>query len=105
MTNESTKKTRMFFVDNLRVFLTIMVILYHLALAYGAYGHFVYVEAGTHRAGYHPAYAVHRRERARNFMGFLFLIAGYFTPGSYDRKGAGRVSEGPGWCGWASPWS
>jgi len=27
------------------------------------------------------------------FMGFFFLIAGYFTPGALDRKGAGRFAR------------
>jgi glucan biosynthesis protein C len=88
VTNESTKKTRLFFVDNLRVILTIVVMLHHLAIVYGASGGFAYVEAGaddlttillTLFTSVNPPY----------FMGFFFLIAGYFTPGSYDRKGVG----------------
>ena len=29
------------------------------------------------------------------FMGLFLLISAYFVPGSYDRKGAGRLPEGP----------
>jgi hypothetical protein len=87
--SERTRKPRLFFVDNLRVFLTVLVVLHHLSIVYGASGSFAYVEPGaddlttillTLFTTVNPPY----------FMGFFFLIAGYFAPGSYDRKGVGR---------------
>ncbi len=42
MTSDKPKKTRLFFVDNLRLLLTIVVILHHLAIIYGASGDFPY---------------------------------------------------------------
>ena len=42
MTNEKPKKTRLFFIDNLRTLLTVVVVLHHLAIVYGASGDFPY---------------------------------------------------------------
>jgi surface polysaccharide O-acyltransferase-like enzyme len=89
MTKKSTTKTRMFFIDNLRVFLTILVILHHLSIVYGASGGVAYVEAGADDLAT-ILLTLFTSVNAPYFMGFFFLIAGYFTPGSYDRKGVGR---------------
>ena len=86
---ESTKKARLFFVDNLRVILTIVVILHHLSIVYGASGGFGYVEPGADDVTT-ILLTLFNSINAPYFMGFFFLIAGYFTPGSYDRKGIGR---------------
>ena len=40
MTDEKPKRTRLFFVDNLRTLLTVVVVLHHLAIVYGASGDF-----------------------------------------------------------------
>ncbi len=80
---------RLLFVDNLRVFLTILVILHHLMIIYTGAGSFLYTEGrqdtisavlGAWFCAANQAY----------FMGFFLLISAYFVPGSYDRKGAGH---------------
>jgi surface polysaccharide O-acyltransferase-like enzyme len=80
---------RLFFVDNIRVFLTILVILHHLMIIYSGTGRWDYNEgrqdaltgfAGGWFCSVNQAY----------FMGLFLLISAYFVPGSYDRKGAGR---------------
>ena len=77
------------FIDNLRVFLTILVVLHHLMIIYAGSGSFLYTEGrqdtitgvlGTWFCAVNQAY----------FMGFFLLISAYFVPGSYDRKGAGH---------------
>src|ERR1700730_8163280 len=40
----ATKSPRLFFMDNLRVFLTILVIMHHLAITYGAAGSWYYYD-------------------------------------------------------------
>ncbi len=79
--------SRLLFIDNIRVFLTILVILHHLMIIYAGSGSFLYTEGrqdtltavlGTWFCAVNQAY----------FMGFFLLIAAYFVPGSYDRKGA-----------------
>jgi len=80
--------SRLLFVDNIRVFLTVLVILHHLMIIYAGSGSWgLYTEGrqdtvtavlGTWFCAVNQAY----------FMGFFLLIAAYFVPGSYDRKGA-----------------
>jgi glucan biosynthesis protein C len=80
---------RLFFVDNLRVMLTVLVIVFHLAITYGApIGDWQYKE-GQPGPVEGIFYATFVAVSQAFFMGFFFLISGYFMPGSFDRKGAG----------------
>jgi len=81
--------TRLLFVDNLRIYLTILVILHHLVIIYSGSGGWIYHEGredeitsaiGSWFTGVNHSY----------FMGLFLLVAAYFVPGSYDRKGAAR---------------
>lgn len=81
-------KDRLLFIENLRIPLIILVILVHLAITYGApVGDWYYqeFEAGMIESIF---YVFLLAVSQSFFMGFFFLISGYFTPGSYDRKGA-----------------
>jgi surface polysaccharide O-acyltransferase-like enzyme len=77
---------RMLFVDNLRVFLTILVVLHHLAITYGAGGSWSYMERPTSELTEIILSLLTTLDHFF-FMGAFFLIAGYFVPGSLDRKG------------------
>lgn len=77
---------RLLFVDNLRVFLTILVLLHHFMITYAHSGDWYYTEGqpdfvtdalGNWFCSVNQAY----------FMGLFLLISAYFVPGSYDRKG------------------
>jgi len=81
--------TRLLFVDNIRVFLTILVLLFHMMIIYAGTGSWLYTEGrqdeitsliGAWFIAVTQAY----------FMGLFLFISAYFVPGSYDRKGAGR---------------
>jgi glucan biosynthesis protein C len=90
----TAKTSRLFFIDHLRAALVILVVLHHVALVYGAVAPFYYVEPPTNDP---LAYLVLLAFALLNqawFMGALFLIAGYFTPGSFDRKGSGSFLKG-----------
>jgi glucans biosynthesis protein C len=83
------KAGRLFFVDNIRVFLTILVILHHLMVTYAGTGDWYYQEGREDLVsgalgGWFCA------TNQSYFMGLFLLISAYFVPGSYDRKGAGR---------------
>ena len=85
-TKVAVASSRMAFMDNLRVFLTILVILLHLAITYGADFSWFYAERpSTELAGILLTLFVGICQFF--FMGLFFLISGYFTPGSIDRKG------------------
>jgi glucan biosynthesis protein C len=88
-THVAVKTSRMFFIDNLRVFLTILVIVFHLAITYGADASWFYTERPTTElAGTLTTLFVGLCQFF--FMGLFFLISGYFVPGSIDRKGSGK---------------
>jgi glucan biosynthesis protein C len=80
---------RLFFIDHIRVFLTILVILHHLMIIYAGTGGWIWKEGredeiadalGGWIVSVNQAY----------FMGLFLLISAYFVPGSYDRKGPVR---------------
>ncbi len=80
---------RLLFVDNIRIFLTVLVILHHLVVIYTGSGGWIYHEGredeisnilGTWFCAVNQSY----------FMGLFLLISAYFVPGSYDRKGPVR---------------
>ena len=86
---QSRTTSRLLFVDNIRVLLTILVLLFHLMITYAGTGSWYYTEGredfitgalGAWFLTVNQAY----------FMGLFLLISAYFVPGSYDRKGAGR---------------
>jgi glucan biosynthesis protein C len=81
--------SRLFFIDHLRVALVILVVLHHVAMVYGGIPPFYYLEPPTNDmlAGLLALAFVLLNQGW--FMGAFFLLAGYFTPRSYDRKGAG----------------
>jgi Acyltransferase family. len=63
----------------------------HIAITYGAPGLWYYKEGALTGTQYYVSLAFNCTCQAF-FMGLLFLLAGYFTPSSYDRKGAGRFT-------------
>ena len=94
MTNEkpvdqtALSRPRLYYIDNLRILLTILVILHHLAIAYGGPGDFPYVEEGEMGTVSSILITLFLAINQSFFMGIFFMISSYFTPGSVDRKGA-----------------
>ncbi len=80
-------KDRLFFIDNLRILLIVLVVLVHLAITYGAPGSWYYIE-GQPDMITTIFFSLFVAMNQAFFMGFFFMISGYFTPGSYDKKGA-----------------
>ena len=83
------EKIRLYFIDNLRILLITLVIMVHLSITYGGEGSWYYKEGRADEVSA-IVLTVHNAVIQSFFMGFLFMISGYFTPGSYDRKGTGR---------------
>jgi hypothetical protein len=63
--------------------------LHHVALVYGAGAPFYYVEPPVNNPLAFLVLLVFILVNQSWFMGAFFLISGYFTPGSFDRKGPG----------------
>ena len=86
----ATKPTsRLLFIDNWRSALIILVVLHHLALVYGAGAPFYYVEPPVNDPLAFMVLLVFILVNQSWFMGAFFLMSGYFTPGSFERKGPG----------------
>lgn len=83
------ERTRLLFIDNLRILLITLVITLHLSVTYGGEGSWYYKE-GQADILTSVVLTFHNAVSQSFFMGFLFMISGYFTPGSYDRKGPWR---------------
>lgn len=78
--SEVTSSSRLFFADHLRVALTILVVLHHLAVIYGASALFYYLEPPKNDPLASLVLLVFVLFNQAYFMGFFFLISGYFTP-------------------------
>ena len=79
-------KNRQLFIDNLRTVMIVLVILVHLSVTYGSEGSWFYKERPVDMLTM-TALSFFNAVTQSYFMGFLFFLAAYFTPGSYDRKG------------------
>jgi glucan biosynthesis protein C len=89
MTEQASAKprTRLFHLDNLRIYLTILVILHHDALAYGGAGSWGVIDPGVDEIS--PIiFTIFNAVNQSYFMSAFFLLAGYFTPRSLEKKGA-----------------
>lgn len=83
-TRQNTQFSRLWFVDNLRVFLVMLVIAHHAGQPYGPTGG-MWLIFNLERANILGAFFA---TNAAFFMGLFFLISGYFLPSAYERKGA-----------------
>ena len=85
-----TAPQRDLYIDRLRTIMTAFVILHHTAITYGASGSWFYNE--LHVSGSLPSIllTLFCATNQAYFMGLFFLLAGYFTPGSLERKGYGQ---------------
>ncbi len=85
------RPARLFFIDHLRAALVILVVIHHIAMVYGGIQPFYYLELDPAPPFVDPlaftAALVFVLFNQAWFMGAFFLLTGYFTPGSYDRKG------------------
>ena len=86
---EIPHRRRLYYLDNLRILLIILVIQQHLAVTYGGPGTWD-ITFETDDVLTLVIFSLHNAVNQSFFMGFFFLLSGYFTPGSYDRKRAGR---------------
>jgi fucose 4-O-acetylase-like acetyltransferase len=79
--------TRNAAIDHLRIALTALVILHHTAIVYGGAGGWYWREQPN---ASNPLLLLFNATNQSYFMGFFFLLAGYYTPSSFERKGPRR---------------
>ena len=75
-------------IDALRAAVTLLVVFHHTAITYGAIGGWYYreIDPSTKSLGGIVLILFCTINQAW-FMGLFFLLAGYYTPASYDRHG------------------
>jgi glucan biosynthesis protein C len=84
--------SRLLFIDNLRAAMIVLVVTIHAAVTYSGVGSWYYTENNSADVD-RPSlllFLIYETHIQAFFMGLLFLVAGYFTPAAYDRKGARR---------------
>ncbi|MFH1966203.1 MAG: acyltransferase [Acidobacteriota bacterium] len=79
---------RLYYVDNLRIFLISLVVLHHLSITYGAPGDWYYNESQPEGL-LAILLAMFVATNQSFFMGLFFLISAYFTEVSFTRKSTG----------------
>jgi fucose 4-O-acetylase-like acetyltransferase len=84
----STKpQKRLFHLDNLKIYLTILVIFHHSAIAYGKVGDWLVKDPAVDEIS-SIFLAFFGAINQTYFMSVFFLLAGYFTPLSFEKKGS-----------------
>jgi len=81
---------RVFYLDNLRVFLITLVIVHHLAIGFGAPGAWYYVIPATPSYGTASVLSLFVIVNQAFFMSLFFFVSAYFTPRSLEKKGTRR---------------
>ena len=77
---------RLYYLDNLKVCLTVLVIMHHAGQAYGNGGNWAYTPSNP--AEFMPWIWHFFSTNAAFFMGLYFFISGYFVPRSFDKQGS-----------------
>ena len=83
-------RERDFYIDCLRSAMIALVVLHHTAITYGASGGWFYHELRSSATPSSVILSLFVTTNQAYMMGILFLLAGYFTPGSLERKGYAR---------------
>ena len=84
------REARLGYLDNLRWTMIVLVVAFHTAITYSHIGAWYYSDpkpVGQVSSLVFLTFEVHCQAF---FMGILFLLAGYFVPGAFDRKGFRR---------------
>lgn len=79
-------KTKINYINHIKVVLTVLVILHHTVIAYGAPGGWYYTQKTTLMGAIIPM-TVFVSVNQAFFMGFFFFLSALFVPSSYDKKG------------------
>lgn len=81
------EKRRLFYVDNLRIFLTALVICHHVGNTYSVSGMWYYREPQPQGSISPLVLTMFLAVNQSFFMSLFFTVSAFFTPMSYERKG------------------
>ena len=92
MSTGKLARPRILYIDNLRIFLTALVVLHHFAITYGAPGGWFYNESQAEFPEIIPM-AMFVATNQAFFMGMFFFIAAYFITPSLRKKGVQKFTK------------
>jgi hypothetical protein len=84
---EKPNPSRIAYLDNLKAFAIILVVMIHAAVTYSGMGSWFYVEHRSLSSASEYFFAFFQIFTNAFFMSLLFAISGYFIPGSLAKKG------------------
>lgn len=90
MDQSSERKNRLLYFDNLRALMVLLVLMVHTAVTYSGIGMWYYVENTTIDLGSGIFFGSFQSFNQSYFMSVLFMIAGYFIPESFEKKGPAK---------------
>ncbi|MDX8140599.1 acyltransferase family protein [Lentzea sp. BCCO 10_0061] len=82
----TSRPARISYIDNLRVFLTLLVVAHHSAVPHSSLDAWPKWQPSASSPGSGPLDLLLVVNQTF-FMGFFFLLSGYFAPGAVDRRG------------------
>ena len=85
--------SRMYFLDNLKVFLAVLVVLHHSAQPYGPGGGWWIASDPNQTTMDFVVLGLLMALNMSFFMGLFFMISAYFVPGSLDRKSPAKFMK------------
>jgi surface polysaccharide O-acyltransferase-like enzyme len=85
---EAAIKPRLAYLDNLKLLMIVFVVITHAAITYGGEGNWYYKEHTEQGAISLYSIISFQTFIQAFFMSLLFMIAGYFVPASFDKKGS-----------------
>jgi hypothetical protein len=81
---KATENPKLYFIDNIKIFLTLLVVNQHSAQAFSGIGYILVESAPNH---FNTIMSTLCNLNEAYFMAVFFLLSGYFVPSSLDRKG------------------
>jgi len=88
----NTKEKKLYYVENLRILLSALVVIVHVSCTYGGPGGWSYMEKGAGIATILPLTILNATSQSF-FMGMFFFFGAYFTQKSLARKGYLRFTK------------
>ena len=83
---ETASTSRIYFIDNLKILLAVLVVLHHAAQPYGPGGGWWIPSEATGIIDF-VVLGIFMAFNASFFMGLFFMLSAYFVPSSLERKG------------------
>ena len=88
-TVSKTTPTRIYFIDNLKILLAVLVVLHHAVQPYGPGGGWWIPSEPTNIINY-VILGIFMAFNASFFMGLFFMLSAYFVPSSLERKSTNK---------------